>query len=144
MVRHILRGRRCPNDCGLLLALGGPYYATYCGSVSCYKKECGLNMPLKNFVRQKSNALPTTNAADARATTLTAAAKKDLQAAVYAIAELLDGIADGTISHVTLGTPRKGDAFLLTCNFPGEGAQYVGFADIFDFGPKVTATLLEE
>jgi hypothetical protein len=71
----------------------------------------------------------------------TPAEKHHLDTALTVIAELLDAIARGDVTHVTIGTPRNGSAFLLTVNMPEGHKQYAGFADIYDLGVTAASDL---
>src|SRR6476619_6870269 len=94
---RVTRDRRCPAACGRPLRISAFHVADYCGSVSCWKKGCGINMALREAKFQATETVSASNEVwylDAKQ-----AAKR--QAMVQTLGLLfvswLDGIASGQI-----------------------------------------------
>lgn len=134
---------RCISAAGAHLELRPGLAVEYCGSVSCWKKGCGLDMTLKrsDYVREKQ--LSTTAVADLN----NPANKKQMQHTatdlIAVVAAILDAIGQGEVTHVTVGKPRNGMAFLVTVNYQDGYRQYIGGASLGDLVSELADQLLE-
>lgn len=91
------------------------------------------------FVR--AEVLPSDNAERINLPGQTTDQKKANAATVAVIAEMLDAIAKHEATHFTIGMPRAGGSYLVTANMPDGSKQFVGFKDVYEFGPTVLAEL---
>lgn len=94
-----------------------------------------------NYVRKAK--LDNGNAARMLARPASADAK--LAASQWAIltATLLDAIADSEVTHITLGRPMQGTAFLLTVNYADESKSRVGGASFEELASEALAELTD-
>ena len=92
-----------------------------------------------SFVRAEE--LASDNADRIASANQTADQKKANAATVAVIAQMLDAIAKHEATHFTIGMPRAGGSFLVTANMPDGSKQFVGFKDVYEFGPTVLVEL---
>jgi len=112
-----------------------------CG-FSCFKKNCGVKMP----IRPQNNG-PTEGLSKTNNITLTAHYKTEIKNTEYrwllaVLAETLDQAAAGLNSWISIGKNRNGDAFLLTYHDP-HGVAYAGGTTFYQLAAECQ-NLIEE
>jgi len=112
-----------------------------CG-YSCFKKNCGVRMP----IRPKNNG-PTEGLSKTNNITLSAHYPKAVKETEYrwllaVLAETLDQAAAGLNSWISIGKNRSGDAFLLTYHDP-YGVAYAGGTSLYQLAAECQ-NLIEE
>lgn len=143
VVRHVVTRYRCPGYNGATVEIGYNTVAQYCGSISCYKKECGITMPLKQSSYTRTGTLASDNLDFLNSNNLTKEQKGAFNQVLLSLAEVLDLIAKGEVTHLTLGTPRSRDSFLVTLNLADGTKQFVGFKDLLEMGPQMQTEIFE-
>lgn len=100
-------------------------------------------MALKQGTYVREGALAQNNAERILARPASKEAKDTASYLAIVLAELVDGIASGQVTHVTLGQPKDRSCILLTVNYANGSASRVGALDLFDLADEALAKLTD-
>lgn len=113
----------------------------FCGSVSCWVKNCSNGGFTVKRKENSSGKLQTGNADYVLRKDNTPTQKLDLQNIVQLIGEMFDLIAQGENIYMTIGANRERTQFLLTLIDDGE-RKYAAGDHLADLAKAVTTDLL--
>lgn len=126
---------------GMPSLLVGARSVPFCGSVSCWVRNCSNGGLTVQRQKGSTGKLEQGNADYVTRKDNTPSQKLDLQNIVQLIGEMLDLIAQGENIYMTIGANRERTQFLLTVIDNGE-RKYAAGGHLADLAKAVTSDLL--